>query len=167
MVDILLALVLFYAAYRGFREGMVLQLGGLVGLVVGAYAAFHYGERIGYWFSLEGWMAQVVGFLALFIGVLVALALLGRLLKGLFQMAGLGIFDHVGGVVFGFFKMALVLGLLLTALEPLNERKQWIEPHAITSAWLYGPLKRVSEVGCPYINFVQKEWFEFQSNGSI
>ena len=39
-IDWILALPLLYAAYRGFREGIAAQLGGMIGLIAGIEGIF-------------------------------------------------------------------------------------------------------------------------------
>ena len=73
---------------------------------------------------------QAAGFLIVFGLVLVALALLGRLMRGLFKFAGLGLFDQLGGAALGIVKVALLVSVLLGAYEsiqphpPLDRRRK-------------------------------------------
>ena len=45
--DIILGIPLLYAAYRGFREGIIVQLGGIAGLFIGVYFAFRHSSAVG------------------------------------------------------------------------------------------------------------------------
>ena len=42
ILDIIVLILLIWAIYNGFRDGIVVQLGGLAGLFIGIYLAFRY-----------------------------------------------------------------------------------------------------------------------------
>lgn len=63
---------------------------------MGVYLAYRYSIPASRWLGSEGMTGQAAGFLLVFGLVLVALALLGRLMRGLFKFAGLGLFDQLG-----------------------------------------------------------------------
>lgn len=93
--DIIVGIPLAYAAYRGFRSGIVAQSCGLLGLVAGVWLASRYGEAAGLWMRVDPSAARVAGFVAILLLTLLGIALLGHLLKGLFRLAGLGPIDAV------------------------------------------------------------------------
>ena len=151
LMDWILALPLLYAAYAGFREGIAAQLGGLIGLIAGVWLAWRFGEDVGGWMGLEEPIAVAAGFLAVLVGVMIALALLGRLLRGLFRFAGLGPFDAIGGVVLGVLKMALLLSVLLLAFIPVNRAGGWISPRTLERSRLYKPVSQIAPMAFPYL----------------
>lgn len=153
--DIILGIPLIYAAYSGFRDGIVVQLGGIAGLIIGIYLAFRYGDALGMWLGFDESFSAVGGFLLMIIAVLIAIAILGRITKGLFKFAGLGLFDSVGGLVLGIAKMALMLSVLLIIFEAINQRKHWASQKTIDSSVLYNPIREVSTLAFPYIDFVK------------
>ena len=51
--DIILGIPLLYAAYRGFREGIIVQLGGIAGLFIGVYFAFRHSSAVGQWLHTD------------------------------------------------------------------------------------------------------------------
>ena len=99
--DIIVGIPLAYAAYRGFRSGIVAQSCGLLGLVAGVWLASRYGEAAGLWMRVDPSAARVAGFVAILLLTLLGIALLGHLLKGLFRLAGVGGIDTLGGLLLG------------------------------------------------------------------
>ena len=142
--DIIVGIPLAYAAYRGFRSGIVAQSCGLLGLVAGVWLASRYGEAAGLWMRVDPSAARVAGF--------VAILLLGHLLKGLFRLAGLGPIDAVGGLLLGVVKMALILSLLLGAFETVNRSAGWVGEQSYARAVLYKPVREVSRWVFPYLS---------------
>mgnify|MGYP003100629911 CR=1 FL=1 len=138
--DIIVGIPLAYAAYRGFRSGIVAQSCGLLGLVAGL------------WMRVDPSAARVAGFVAILLLTLLGIALLGHLLKGLFRLAGLGPIDAVGGLLLGVVKMALILSLLLGAFETVNRSAGWVGEQSYARAVLYKPVREVSRWVFPYLS---------------
>ena len=150
--DIIVGIPLAYAAYRGFRSGIVAQSCGLLGLVAGVWLASRYGEAAGLWMRVDPSAARVAGFVAILLLTLLGIALLGQLLKGLFRLAGLGPIDAVGGLLLGVVKMALILSLLLGAFETVNRSAGWMGEQSYARAVLYKPVREVSRWVFPYLS---------------
>ena len=52
-LDVVIAVPLLWALYKGYTEGVILQLGGIVGLLIGVWLAFRYGRTLGLMLKLE------------------------------------------------------------------------------------------------------------------
>lgn len=154
-LDVVIAVPLLWALYKGYTEGVILQLGGIAGLLVGVWLAFRYGRELGLAMKLDPSLAPVVGFVVIVAGVLIAIGLLGRLAHGLFKITGLGMFDTVGGVVLGGLKMALILSVLLCGFDYLNGRHGWVSGETLGRSRLYAPVKGLGAYVFPYVDFVQ------------
>lgn len=112
-LDIVIIVLLAIAVWTGWRQGLVTQILGLAALVLGIFLAWKYGEAIGIWLGVEAETAWIAGFAIVFIVVLVAVVLIGRLTRGLFRIVGLGVFDNMLGALFSALKMVLFAGLLM------------------------------------------------------
>lgn len=155
VLDIVLGIPLLYAAYKGFHEGIVVQLGGILALIIGIYLAFHYGTEVGNMLGINENLATVTGFIIIVLAVLICMAIIGKILSGLFRFAGLGLFDQIGGVLLSIIKMAIILSVLLMAFETINEEKHWVTKEAVEQSVLYKPLRDVSDLMFPYIDFIK------------
>lgn len=163
-LDIILGIPLLYAAYRGFREGIVLQLGGIIGLLAGVWLAFRYGEALGQWMRLEGTTAVVVGALCIVVATLLVIAVAGRLARGLCKLTGLGLFDQMGGLILSVAKMGLILSLLLLLFDGLNSEHRWVERRTMEKSLLYKPVKDISDFVFPYLDEVKERFVLSQEN---
>ena len=140
--DIILGIPLLYAAYRGFREGIIVQLGGIAGLFIGVYFAFRHSSAVGQWLHTDPPIAAAVGFVVILLAVLLAMALLGHLIKG---------------ILLGVFKMAVILSLLLYAFETVNSTTRWIENDRYTEAALYKPVRSTTALLFPYLDLMKNK----------
>lgn len=150
-IDICLAIILVLALIKGFRDGIVVQVCGIAGLLLGAWLAYHFGRQAGAWIGLEGNTAVAVGFVLILIGTLLVLALAGRVVRGIFHLAGLGIVDKIGGALLSIIKTGFVLSLLLSAFTWLNLQYRWVEEPALQRSRLYGPVLTIREIVFPYL----------------
>lgn len=154
--DIIIGIILLWALYKGYNEGVVVQLGGIVGVLIGAFFAFKYGSKVGHWFGLEQTTASVVGFIAVLLLVVIAIAIVGRLLKGLFKVAGLGVFDQIGGALLSMLKVGLIISVILCALEAVNDKTRFINQKTIDKSALYKPVRMIATYAFPYVDFIKK-----------
>ena len=155
--DIILGIPLLYAAYRGFREGIIVQLGGIAGLFIGVYFAFRHSSAVGQWLHTDPPIAAAVGFVVILLAVLLVMALLGHLIKGIFKLAGLGPIDAIGGILLGVFKMAVILSLFLYAFETVNSTTRWVENDRYTEAALYKPVRSTTALLFPYLDLMKNK----------
>jgi len=117
--DIALALVIIVSAAAGLRSGLARVVVGLVSIVVGF--------MLGFWcYRLvavkllpiihDVSVANTLGFLAIFLGVVLAGALIATLLSSIFKWVGLSWFNSLLGGAAGFIRGALVVAIMANVL---------------------------------------------------
>lgn len=159
IVDIILGIPILWAIYQGYKQGVWVQLGGVVGVILGSWIGFHFGGKIGEFFSLTGQSAYIVGFITAIILVIIILAIVSHLLKGLFRISGLSMLDHIGGVLLSLLKIVLILSLLVALFDGLNSRYRWVEQKYIDSSTVYGPIKSTSDMVFPFAKSLKDRLF--------
>ena len=93
----------------------------------------------------------------LLIVALVILILLAKLLTKVIEMATLGWLNRVLGLILSIFVTALVLGLLITVFDSLNEKFEIAkDSKLIADSVMYSLLRDFTNVAFPYL----KELFE-------
>jgi len=117
-IDIIAAIGLGYGAFVGFRNGVVREIAGLLGLVIGVWA----GLRLGFIFAsllneklgIDGNFLPLLGFLVAFLIGIAAVYFVGRMTSTLINSVGIGLPNKLGGLIFGAAKWAFLLGTGLT-----------------------------------------------------
>jgi membrane protein required for colicin V production len=127
-------------------EGLIREVISLVALVAGILVAALEYTRVAPWF--ERWIhpldfAQGTAFIALFLGVLIAGAVLGFLLRRIALIAGLGWFDRFLGGVFGLVRGFAIVSVLLLAtvtfsLKPAAVENSVLAPYVLLGARVVG-----------------------------
>lgn len=154
--DIILVIIFLWAAYRGFCDGIIVQLGGIAGLLLGVYFAFRFGTLVGEWLKVDSEMSNVVGFIIVLALVLVVVAIISRALSAFFSVVGLSLLNKVGGVLLSVVKIGLVMGLLLYSFDYINKNAKWVDDETIERSMIYAPLLQTTEKVFPYIDFVKR-----------
>lgn len=170
--DIIVGIVLVWSVFRGWKSGLLVQLSGIAGIILGTWVAFRFSDRIAQWLNMESvpaWVTFAIVLVAVMAGVIVVCSMITRLLKA----GGLALPFRILGAVFAFAKGLLILSLLLLALEwigPWTDYRKWTinqraeqselaEEAEITPGWeqkikdakSYPMLKSVGEFVFPYL----------------
>ena len=150
-IDIVLIVPLLWAVWIGYKDGIVAQLGGIAGLLLGVWLAFKYSVQVGAWLNVPGAISQIVGFLVIVLVVIITIGLLGKLLGKLFDSIGLSIINKMGGVVLAIVKMSLLLSVIIMAFDLVNKSTKWVDQSNLDNAKLYRPIEKVSSIVFPYL----------------
>jgi membrane protein required for colicin V production len=151
LIDILAFAILVISGLMGIWRGLVREVLALIGWVAASWIAYHYATWVAYeWLTgvPGGEMTRLaLGFVILFIVVMIVCALVGKFLAKLMQQAGLSPMDRFLGFAFGLLRGLLVVVVLsslatLTSISQTTEwRKAWSLPAielliGMTQAWL-------------------------------
>lgn len=148
-IDIVLLVIVLWFAYKGFRNGLIIELTTFIALLLAIWAALKYGnivtgllERN---FSLQGNYLPFLSFVITFILVLVVISFIGRIITKALQVAQLGILNRLLGFLFGIFKVGILLALFVNGLDRLNRYSRFISQETINDSYLYQPLNGFAE----------------------
>lgn len=150
-VDICVLVVLLYALWSGWKNGILVQLSGMVGIVLGAWVAYKFSHVVAGWLSPRGVPAEVL-FIGVLTAVMVGVIMLARLLTRLLRAGGLAAPLRLLGALFAVAKVGLVLGLLLLAVQTVLP---WTEnglPDTLRQAKSYTAIRWVGEYVFPYLS---------------
>jgi membrane protein required for colicin V production len=137
-LDLVLLAIILLTAILGIFKGFVKQVIGLVAVVAGlVLASLYYRETAGIFetFIKNGLVSDFLGFLLIFVLVLIAGAVLGHLITK--AMKGpLAFANRLFGGIFGFIKAVLICGILVFALVSFEIAKPALETSILAPACL-------------------------------
>jgi len=123
-LDILLLILLIWGAYSGFRKGFVSEifsLGAFFIATIGSVKLMDY--FAGFLRKCNGNLgtfAPYLAFVLIFLGIVVAITLVGKFFKYLINMTILGWIDRLMGAVLGIFKWAFFVSTFLWVADLLH-----------------------------------------------
>jgi membrane protein required for colicin V production len=112
---------------------------GIAGLVFGyLFATWKY-EWAAAWYLRylkSPQVADIAGFLTIFIAITIAAGLLGRLAHWLVKKSGLSFFDRLLGAVLGFLRGSLSVAIVLVAVTAFTPAAKWLESSQLVPYFL-------------------------------
>lgn len=148
VLDYFVLLVLAASVASGAIKGIVRVIVSVGFTVAGVFLAAHsysYAAAV-LRIVAAGWLANLLGFSAVFLLVVVAGFLLSRWLREGLKRAHLGWVDNAFGAVFGLVRGVLICSIVCLALVAFG-----VSPEAVEQAAMGPPLLKVTEVTADYL----------------
>ena len=117
--DLIVVLTLVFFAGRGFLHGFVGEVAGLVSLLGGFWAAHTYHDLLAprLTFIHDPAWRVMAAYVLIFLGVLISVALLARILQKILSFSFVSWADKLAGALLGLAKGALIWSLALLVLQ--------------------------------------------------
>lgn len=157
ILDLLVCVVLALAVWNGWRQGCIVQLCSLAGLIVSVWLAARFGPEAGRFCGLDESIAAPAGFAIVLLAALCVAALIGRSIRKLLHFAGLGFADVLLGIAVAVVKYVFLLGVLFTAFDRLNANFKLVESQTLERSKLYRPILRAAEWVFPVVERIQEQ----------
>ena len=138
-LDWILLAVLGFSMLLGLMRGIVQEVLSLAGWVAAFYLAQYYAPSMAQWLPMQGSseiLRFAAGFVVVFVGVLIAQALITGVIKKMLSVVGLGLIDRLLGSLFGALRGVVILlaVTLLVGMTPMRESEAWQQSQG--SKWL-------------------------------
>lgn len=152
--DVTISAIILILGIKGFMQGFIKEIFGLLGLVAGVYFASRLSDKAATFIDtnflhLENpSLLKLIGFLAILIIIWMSATVLGSILSKLTSQSGLGFLNRLFGFIAGGGKYFLIFALIVTALSNVTLVKDNLEKY-VTDSILYPYLK---EAGSYLIN---------------
>jgi len=147
-IDIIIAILVLLAAFKGLTRGLIKELVSLISLVAGIYIASNFSVFLeNYLFkSFPKYVefVSVSSFIIVFLIVFLSLKLAGILISKLAKSLQLGNLNKVLGLLFGVSKALLIISIVLFEISHLSETFGTIIPKKqIKKSILYKPVYNI------------------------
>ncbi|HET8666694.1 MAG TPA: CvpA family protein [Terriglobales bacterium] len=141
-LDWIIAGIIVLSVLLAAQQGFFYELFSLAGVVIGYIAAAWGYGRVAVWYAplvKSAWVADVAGFLTIFVAIVLLAGIIGRLARWFFKEAGLRWFDRLLGAAFGLIRGVLFVAVFLLAFTSFAPGSQMmarstIAPYALIVA---------------------------------
>lgn len=139
-LDITGIIIILLFFIRGYMKGLIMAAFSVIAILLGILVALKLSQSFATWllvndYITSGW-AQVISYVVLFIGVVLLVRLIGKLLQKAVEGIMLGIFNKLaGGILYAFLGAVLWSSLLWIGAKMLVISPQTIEASK-TYSWL-------------------------------
>lgn len=159
--DIIIALILIFAIWRGARNGFIFELAISCAFFTGLYAGFKLAwivqEKINHGLNAGTEISGKMSFIIVFIVVFTATILLGKLFSSLVNVTPLGIFNRILGALFGLLRYALLLSVLLWFISSADKKYHFIPDEQAEKSKLISPVQKIAPAVLPILNSFQEK----------
>ena len=160
-IDIVIALILLWAIWRGARNGFIFELAVSCAFFTGLYAGFKLAwiiqDKINHAVNAGTETSGKIAFIIIFILVFTATILLGKLFSSLINVTPLGIFNRILGALFGLLRYALLLSVLLWFISSADKQYRFIPKEQTEKSKLISPIQKIAPVVLPILNSFQEK----------
>lgn len=149
-IDIIIVILLVIGFIGGLKEGVVNQVAGLVGLIVGLLLSKKFylsvADTLTPLLGMSERTTQILAFVLILIVVPLLFSLVAWLISKLIKKVGLGWINRLLGSAAGILQSALFAGLIITAIESFDIARHLISHEKKEASALYYPLYNMTGV---------------------
>lgn len=121
VLDLIIGIVLILFGLSGLRRGLIIEAFNLASYIIGVYGAMYFSETVSRWLSdainVSPEYLTLIAFILTFIVFVIIIRHLARMISNLVEAIHLGFIDKIVGFIFGIVKGALIVSLLIMALN--------------------------------------------------
>ena len=137
-IDIAVVCLAIYGLARGVFRGFFVEVASLLALVLGVFGALHFSSFTANLLSnyIEWEYLSLLAFALTFIGIIIGVAWIGKLLTKLAKVILLGFLNRLLGAIFGACKWLVICGVLVWILGQVNQFFPFL-PEALTESSIF------------------------------
>lgn len=159
-IDIVFAVLLCFALYKGIKNGLFVELASLIGLLAGIFIAIKFSYMLKEVLESQvTWNAkyiEITAFALTFILVVLIIHLSAKILTKIADFAYLGWLNKIAGAVFSSLKTLLALSVVIFLFEKINNNQIIVPKDKLDESIFYNPTKEISSFIYPKI----EEWYK-------
>jgi len=155
ILDILIIIPLAWAAFQGYKKGLIYEIAKVVALLLGIFAAIKFSEPMKEWLSTvtswdENWL-PAIAFGLVFVGVVVGVYYFGRILDSMLKAMSLGLLNKLAGLALGSLKMGLILSGFLMLIQSVDKGEMLLTQERKESSMMYEPVLKFGTTVVPAV----------------
>src|SRR6185503_1936293 len=123
--DIIIIIPLLWGLYKGFSKGLIIEAATLIAFGLATWGGVKFHNFLSVWMHDSlGWTSKylpVISFAVIFIGVLLIVFGIAKLVQRFVKAVSLGFINKLAGAIFGMLKFGLILSMLIFFVEAINK----------------------------------------------
>lgn len=152
-LDIFFIIPLVWGFWRGFIKGLVVEAATVISFGLGVYGGIKLSDTVAdllrKWFGWNSEYLPVIAFAVTFLGILIGMYFVTRLVEKAVDGAALGMVNKLAGGAFGALKFAMVVSLILFVVEAIEKNISVIPADKKEGSLLYRPMASVAPLIIP------------------
>jgi membrane protein required for colicin V production len=154
-IDIIILAIMVWSLFRGFKNGFIIELASVAALILGIWGAIRFSgftqAKLMDFFDMQTEYIGLISFILTFIGIVILVHLLARILDKLMKAVALGLLIRLLGILFAIVKSVLILSILFVILNTIDQRAKFLPDEKINGSMLYNPISDIAPMIFPII----------------
>ena len=154
-IDFVILIILVFALFRGFTDGLVKELASLLALVLGIWGAIKFSgltaEKLYDFFDMTGKYVGILAFVITLVILVLIIQVVGVLADRFIKAISLGFLNRLLGMVFGVIKTALILSIIFVVLNAIHAKHPFLPEEKIKQSKFYNPIADLAPAIFPII----------------
>ncbi|MFI3270389.1 MAG: CvpA family protein [Rikenellaceae bacterium] len=167
IIDIIILAILAYALFSGAREGVIVQVCSLLGIVLGLYLGSTYSDSAADFFGVKGEYRLMIGYAIVVVATILVVVVTANLVRGVLKIAGLGIFDSILGVVLSLCKYLLIMSVLFRVFNGVNGVFNIFSDKELARSKFYYPIADITEWITPAWDWTKEQWEQLEGSEPV
>ncbi len=155
LIDIVLLIPIAWGLYKGFSKGLVQEIAQVAALVVGVLAGLYLSKWIGSFiagiFNINEEHTQLIAFVIAFIGALINVFFVAKIIEKVVRDVSLGIVNRIAGAAFACIKYVLILSIIINFINSADKQGTFISKDIREKSLLYAPIGKAAPFVMPFI----------------
>lgn len=159
LADLMLLILFVPAIIGGIRKGFIRQVAGLLALILGIWAGYHFSYylsgKLNIWLDTISSFVNILSFALIFLAVLLIVSLIGQFVSGIFKVVLLGWLDKLLGIIFSIIKVAFILSIVIYILNSLDSLWSFLPKEYLAQSYIYPIIEKIAPIVFPYLKALQ------------
>ena len=140
----IMLVIIIAALIKGLIKGFVVELATLAGLILGIVGAVLFSGIVANWLTgrVSSEFIPVLAFLILFVGIIICVHLLAKLVESFIKAIALGWLNRIAGGVFSVFKIVFVASIFILVVDAFGIGEKIIKQGIRSNSRLFNPIKQ-------------------------
>ncbi len=153
--DIIVGLLLVFALFKGFKNGLVTELASLAALILGLLGAIFFSDVTEQYLSqhLNSSHIGLISFFVTFILIVIIVHFIAKLVNKLLEAVALGFINRILGALFSVLKYAFVISVFIAIINGIDKDSNIISEKLKKDSVLYDPVSGLAPQLFPYLHF--------------
>lgn len=156
LLDIIFIIPIIWFAFRGFSKGLIIGITTLVALILGIYLSIRFSGIVATFlmsnFDWDEKYIPIISFAITFVGVVIVIYLLGKILEKFIDMIALGFINKLLGGMFGIVKAVILLSVIIYIINSFDGQQKVFTGKLQQGSILYEPVESVIPQILPLLN---------------
>lgn len=155
-IDIIIIVLLIFAAISGFSKGLVSELVSLAALILGVWGTIEFSDITADFlvenFKLGTKHLTLISFAVTFVVIVILVHIVGNVVNKMIDTLMMGFLNKLAGMFFGVVKSALILSIILMVFDKIDEDVSIIPGNAKEESRLYEPIRNFAPSIFPFMD---------------